>query len=248
MQLHLLGTTGYHPNERRQTACFMLPEIGVVFDAGTGMHRVKRHLQTRRLDVFLSHAHLDHVVGLTYLLGDLWNEEMEQVNVHGEVEKLAAIDEHLHHPLHFPIDHHYANAPLVEGQPVAVAGGGRVTHFALEHPGGSVGYRLDLPDRSMAYVTDTTAAAEADYVEQIRGVDLLVHECYFHDDQAEFAAMTGHSCATPVAQVAAAAEVGRLILVHINPMSEADDPIGLDRARAVFPATEIGEDLQVVEF
>ena len=30
MKLVLLGTTGYHPNDRRQTACMMLPEIGVV--------------------------------------------------------------------------------------------------------------------------------------------------------------------------------------------------------------------------
>lgn len=248
MQLHLLGTTGYHPNERRQTACFMLPELGVVFDAGTGMHRLKQLLQTKELDVFLSHAHLDHVVGLTYLLGDLWEEKMTRVTVHGEADKLTAIDQHLHAPLIFPVEHHYANRPLSRGMAVPVAGGGQVTHFPLAHPGGSVGYRLDLPDASMAYVTDTTAAADAPYIEQIRGVDLLVHECYFHDDQCEFAELTGHSCATPVAQVAAAAGVGRLILVHINPMSVEDDPIGLEAARAVFPNTEIGEDVQVVEF
>ena len=40
MKLVLLGTTGYHANDRRQTACFMLPELGVVFDAGTGLYRV----------------------------------------------------------------------------------------------------------------------------------------------------------------------------------------------------------------
>jgi len=248
MQVHLLGTTGYHPNERRQTACFMLPEIGVVFDAGTGMFRLKRHLATRELDIFLSHAHLDHVVGLTYLLGDLWDAGMRQVRVHAEPVKLEAIDRHLHDPLIFPVPHQYENVPLVPGEPVAVAGGGRVTHFPLPHPGGAVGFRLDLPDRSLAYVTDTTAGPDAEYIEQIRGVDLLLHECYFHDDQCEFAEMTGHSCATPVARVAAAAGVGRLVLVHINPMREDDDPIGLDAVRRVFPDAQIGEDRQVIEF
>ena len=71
MQLHLLGTTGYHPNARRHTACLMLPEQGIVLDAGTGMFRVRSRLKTRELDIFLTHAHLDHVVGLTYLFDTL---------------------------------------------------------------------------------------------------------------------------------------------------------------------------------
>ena len=41
MKLVLLGTTGYHANDRRQTACMLLPEIGVMFDAGTALYRDK---------------------------------------------------------------------------------------------------------------------------------------------------------------------------------------------------------------
>jgi hypothetical protein len=44
------------------------------------------------------------------------------------------------------------------------------------------------------------------------------------------------------------AEGARPILVHLDPQSVADDPIGLDTARAIFPATELGSDLMVVEF
>ena len=68
MKLILLGTTGYHPNDRRQTACFMLPELGIVLDAGTAMNRAAAVPATPQLDIFLTHAHLDHVVGITYLL------------------------------------------------------------------------------------------------------------------------------------------------------------------------------------
>ena len=67
MKLVLLGTSGYHPSDRRQTACLMLPELGVVFDAGTAMYRVADHLCTDTLEVFLTHAHLDHVLGLTFM-------------------------------------------------------------------------------------------------------------------------------------------------------------------------------------
>ena len=50
MKLILLGTTGYHPNNRRHTACLMLPEVGVVLDAGTAMFRVRDYLTTKHLD------------------------------------------------------------------------------------------------------------------------------------------------------------------------------------------------------
>lgn len=240
MKLLLLGSTGYHPNDRRQTACFMLPELGVVFDAGTGFYRVRDHLQTSTLDVFLSHAHLDHIFGLTFLFDVLFEKWMQHVLVHGEAQKLAAIQQHLLAPDLFPVPLPCQYRPL-EG-PVALADGSRLTFFPLEHPGGSVGYRIDWPDRSLAYVTDTTARENAPYIEHIRGVDTLIHECYFPDGLEAIAEKTGHSCATPVAKVAKAAEVKRLLLVHVNPQSLAHDPIGLETVRKIFPAAEIGDD------
>ncbi len=246
MKLVLLGTTGYHPNDRRQTACMALPECGVVLDAGTGMYRLGPWLKTDTLDIFLSHAHLDHVVGLTYLLELLYGRDMRRVTIHGEQEKLAAVQEHLFSPLIFPVSPDYEFRPLT-GE-TALPQSGRLTSFPLEHPGGALGFRLDWPGRSLAYVTDTTAKPDCQYLDAIHGVDVLLHECYFSDEQAQFAEITGHSCATPVAEVARAAEVGRLILVHVAPFSTDDDPIGLARAQEVFPQTELAEDGLEIEF
>ncbi len=88
----------------------------------------------------------------------------------------------------------------------------------------------------------------ASYVEKIRGVDVLLHECYFTDEWEEFARLTGHSCLSPVLQVAKRADVGRLVLVHISPLANEIDPFGIDAARAVFPSTDVGYDTMVVEF
>ena len=246
MRIVLLGTTGYHPNERRQTACLLVPELGLMFDAGTALFRAARYLATPALDIYLTHAHLDHVVGLSFLFDVIYEHPLDRVTVHGEPEKLRAIEEHLFAASLFPTRPPFVPMPLSD--PAEYPGGGRLSWFPLEHPGGTMGYRLDFPGHSLAYVTDTTASRHAPYLEKIRGVDLLIHECYFADDWAQWAGKTGHSCTTPVAQLAREAGVGRLVLVHLNPLSEEKDPIGLDVARAIFPRTEIGEDRMELEF
>lgn len=240
MKLLFLGSTGYHPNNRRHTACLMFPELGLVLDAGTGMFRVREHLQTPTLDIVLSHAHLDHVVGLTFLFDVLYEKNVQQVRVHGAAEKLTALAEHLFAPELFPVKPPFDWVPLAG--PLTLADGGRLRYFPLEHPGGSLGFRIDWPDRSLAYITDTTARLDAPYVEEIRGVDTLIHECYFSDGYEAWAVKTGHSCATPVAQVAQAAEVGRLVVVHVNPLSAEEDPIGLPSIRKIFPNASIAHD------
>jgi ribonuclease Z len=240
MRLILLGTTGYHPNDRRHTPCLLLPECGVMLDAGTATYRAAEYLTTPELDVFLTHAHLDHVIGLTYLLSVTRVHPLRRITLHGRPDDLKAVEEHLFAEALFPVRPPFTMRPLAETVPLP--GDGRLTHFPLSHRGGSLGYRLDWAGHSMAYVTDTTADTSADYVAKIHGVDLLIHECYFSDGQADWAEKTGHSHTTPVAQVARQAGVKRLVLVHLNPLSTADDPVGLDVAREIFPNTILGED------
>lgn len=247
MRLVLLGTTGYHPNDRRHTPCMLIPEHGLMLDAGTAMYRAGRYLETSELTILLTHAHIDHVIGLTYLFNVIRAHPLDRIVVRSTAGYLDAVEEHLFSAALFPKRPPMDFVPLT-GQEEPLPAGGRLRVFPLTHQGGSLGYRLDWPGHSMAYVTDTTAEVDAAYVQQIRGVDLLVHECYFSDESAEWAARTGHSWTTGVAQVACAAGVKRLVLVHLNPLSTADDPIGLDVARAVFPNTEIGEDLMELEF
>jgi len=247
MQIVFLGAGGYHPNSHRHTACVMLPELGVAFDAGTGAFRIPAHLKTDRLDIFLSHAHLDHVFGLTSLIGLFKGDDPAKLVVHGEAEKLEAIQSHLYSPLLFPVEPYFTSQPLEE-KPYPLGGDTHLTWFPLpSHPGGSVGYRIDGPDGSLAYVTDTVASHSEAYLEKIRGVDLLIHEAYFDDSQRELAELTGHSCLMDVADLAKQAEVGRLVLVHMNPRADTATPLDLDEARQVFENCEMARDELVVE-
>jgi len=246
MKLILLGTTGYHPNDRRQTACLMLPELGIVLDAGTAFYRVRDYLATTELDVFLTHAHLDHVVGITYLFDVVRDRDVRRVTVHALPEKITAIEQHLLAEPLFPVRPPCQFQPLTG--PMTLPGGGRLSYFPLEHPGGTIGLRLDWPGHSLAYVTDTTAAPGASYLEAIRGVDLLVHECYFPDSMSEMASLTGHSVTSAVAELAREAEVGRLVLVHLDPLDGEPESAKLALARGIFPSTEIATDRQEIEF
>ena len=244
MQLVFLGTGGYHPNERRHTASVLLPDIGVALDAGTGFFRVQHSIRTSTLDVFLTHAHLDHVCGLTYILVPLLRGDLKCVRVFGTEDTLQAVRTHLLAQELFPVEPEFEWHTLHASVPLPSEG--RLTWISLDHPGGSVGFRLDWPGKSLAYITDTSAPGN--YADFVRGVDVLIHECYFPDELDDWAEKMGHSSSSKVALLAKLADVKRLYIVHVDPQRPDDDPVGLESIRAIFANTELAEDLMEIEF
>lgn len=243
MQVRMLGTGGYHPNARRHTACVLLPELGLTFDCGSSAFRLQQAVITPELDIVLTHAHLDHICGLTYLLVPMLTKQWQAVRVHATGDVLAAVRTHLFSQPVFPVLPAFEFHELTGDR---VFSGATLSHIPLQHPGGSRGFRLQLPNgSSLAYITDTTV--DGSYTEFIRGVDVLIHECYFPDMHAEWCAKTGHSHTSQVAQLAKDAQVGRLYLTHIDPQRPEDDPLDLAVARAIFPSTFLAEDEMILE-
>jgi ribonuclease BN (tRNA processing enzyme) len=251
MRLIFLGTGGYHPSERRHTAGILFPHLGLLLDAGTGTFRVPSRLRTPDLTIALTHAHLDHVCGLTYLLVELQLQKIRRLRIIAMPAVIETIHQHLFAERLFPVMPTVEWQTLEEGVPVAIDSGTELRHCLLRsHPGGSCGYRIDWRAagghaRSVAAVTDTTV--DGTYTEFIRGADLLIHECYFRDEDAHWARKTGHSHTSQVARLAQEAGVGRLLLTHLDPQRGDDDPVDLSVARAIFPRTELAEDLLEVD-
>ena len=96
-------------------------------------------------------------------------------------------------------------------------------------------------------MTDTSAKPDSPYIEMIRGVDLLVHECNGPDRTAGLMLKIHHSYTSAVARLAAQAQVGRLVLVHKNPLHWSLDD-DLEAARVIFPSIEIGMDGMEIDF
>jgi len=71
----LLGSGGWMPTSERETAALYLRrgDHVLLVDAGTGLHRLVEHPEllqgAERVDIVLTHFHLDHVIGLSYLPG-----------------------------------------------------------------------------------------------------------------------------------------------------------------------------------
>ena len=230
MKLAALGTAGYLPAAGRQTMSFLLATgtETLLLDAGSGVARllepqIARLLPAdRRLDVLLSHYHLDHVVGLSYLLGLAADRP---IRIHAPAPPLTVggpegIAQLLSPPLFpLPVERWPMPVEIVPYSRPELAIGG--LHLALrrqKHPGGSVGVRIG---DALAYVTDTVIdAATADFV---RGVKLLLHEVWLTEEEAATSdpGASGHSHAGAVADLARSAGVGKLWIVHHHPRRSA---------------------------
>ncbi len=227
MHVHCLGSAGYHPNESRHTSCYFLPESGIALDAGTGFFRLLDLIEQETLDIMISHAHLDHVLGLTYLLDPAFQKQLRKIRIWGESAKLAAIRENLFHPMLFPANLD-AEWNEIDAKDNFKIGAASVSWRSQVHPGGSVAYRLDWENnKRLIYATDTIGDTSVEHAMWSKNADLLIHECYFEDTDMAWAEKTGHSWTSRVAEVAAAAEPKKILLTHVNPSASGENPVDI---------------------
>lgn len=247
MKLVVLGSGGYHPSERRHTACYFFPESGLLLDCGTGAFRLEQFLPRDRLTILLSHGHLDHVVGLTYLLGFQSRGVLGEVDVYALPEVLTGIREHLFSSILFPVLPQVSWRALSLGERSFLSCGVHVLTLKADHRGPTANFLLEWPDKRLAYLTDTTVDGSRQHARELTGVDLLLHECYFPDGYEELARQTGHSCLGEVVRFAGEIAARRLVLIHLNPLADTAEKLGFRPEIVHTPPTVIAEDMMQIE-
>ena len=246
------ATHGYGGN----TACVEVEGADgtrLVLDAGTGIRALGLSIapEVRRVDILLSHLHMDHIQGLGFfsplfrpdLEAHLWGPPSATLDLRSRLAR------YLSPPL-FPVrlrdlgsrvELH--NAP---DEPTMI-GGLEVSADTVIHPGPTVGYRIREGGATMAYVPDhEPALGDGEFPDATRwtsgydlaaGVDLLVHDAqYFPDERAERVGW-GHASTIEAAAFARLAGVERLSVFHHDP---AHDDATLDRLVAEVAAAAPG--------
>ncbi len=262
MRLTLLGTQGWVPGDVRETTCFAVEDGRrlLLVDAGTGFGRLVtprfRHLVEERteLHLLLTHYHLDHVCGLAYLPAVLAGRSL---TVHAPAASVTGVDPHA--ALEGLVRQPYNPKPWGDLAGVTLnelhagdndVAGHRVRVRAQRHSDTSVAYRLD---DALVVATDTMAdPATAEFA---AGAGVLLHEAWYVGEgpgpdvpEGLRAGYAAHSEARAVARLAAAAGVGRLVLIHLNPLGdEAAHQAMAAAAREVFTTTDVLPDGHAID-
>ncbi len=117
-------------------------------------------------------------------------------------------------------------------------------HKSYAHPGGVYIYRITWHGKSVVYATDTEGYVGTDrkLVQFARNADLLIHDAQYLEEhyRGELDGFPstqgfGHSTVTMACEVAAAAEVERLVLFHHDPSYDDAMVAGMERiAKSLF--------------
>jgi ribonuclease BN (tRNA processing enzyme) len=246
VDVRLLGSGGWIPTDRRETSCLYARDGAdvLLIDAGSGVRRLVSEPSllegVERLNIVLTHFHLDHTIGLLYVPA-LKDVPQRVIWGPGRIAAEMSTEDLVHRLL---------DPPLLAGHPEEVfgdiftgvrdfgAGPLRVGPFELEarvqplHTTPSMAVKLD---GWLAYCTDTSY--DEDNAVFADGASILLHEAFWAADEGD--AM--HTAAGEAARIAAAADVDQLVLVHVHPRL-VDDGELVRFARPRFAASEVGRD------
>ncbi len=215
-------------------------EALLILDAGTGIRPLGQALRDYhgRIDLLLSHLHLDHVQGIGFF-EPAFRPDVE-LHIWGPPSANEGLRERLARylsPPLFPVRLRELNPGVqlheLPNEPIHIADA-TITADAIIHPGSTVGYRIDDGNRALAYLPDHEPALGAPSFpisaewtsgnSLAAGVDLLIHDAQY--TAAEYAERVGwgHSSIEQTWAFAQQAGVRRLLTFHHDP-SHSDDEL-----------------------
>jgi len=209
-----LGTNGWYDTETGNTVCTLIEtdKYFLILDAGNGIYKIDQYIKNKSskpVYLFISHFHLDHIIGLHILNKFNFAQGLRIYGQVGTKKILNAIINSFYtvpfDKLPFKIDIY----ELPEGEhniPFSVR-----CEF-LRHSLPCLGYRFELDGKIITYCTDTGVCDNA--IELARNVDLLIAECSFKSGQRN--REWPHLNPEDAALIAEQANVKKLTLLHFD--------------------------------
>ncbi len=243
MNITLRGVRGSVPSPRPETARYggntscveVRAEPGAlcVLDAGTGIRAVDGTAGgLRRVDVLLTHLHMDHIIGLGFF-GALYEPGLE-VHLWGPPSATHSLHDRLTRylsPPLFPVRLRELPCRLTlhDAPPGPFEIPGLSVRAELVcHPGPTLGFRLEGPDgAALAFIPDHEPALDSAKADGppgslsgcglAVGADVLIHDAQFTDAEYPAHAGWGHSSMSQALGFAERAGVGCLVPFHYHP-------------------------------
>ncbi len=199
MKINVLGCSGSEFPGHNPPG-FLLDE-NILFDAGSLTNVLDRKGQSKVKDIFITHAHLDHIRCISSLADNIIVERRKQrVNIISIPSVIKTIRKNLLNDSLWPDftkipDYRHSvlrYETLKEGQVLNV-NGHYITAYKVNHSVPAVGYFVEGRNKKRFFYTGDTGPTEATWKNiGDRKLDCLIIEVSFPNRMSEMAAITGH--------------------------------------------------------
>ncbi len=246
MKVVFLGTNGWYDTDTGNTVSMVIdaPDAVIILDAGYGLAKLDRYVSLDRpAFLFLSHLHLDHIVGLHVVTSFDFAQGLSICGPDGFAPILNRV---LDVPFTVPARDFNFEVTFMDLSREAGSLPFKVKALPLVHSVPTSGYRFEIHGKTVTYVGDTGYCENA--VELARNTDLLITECAYRSGQENPA--WPHLNPETAALIAKEGDAGQLALVHFDARmypTLAHRRAAEASARKVFPRTTAAMDGMVLE-
>jgi phosphoribosyl 1,2-cyclic phosphodiesterase len=234
----------------------------VVLDAGTGIRNLGLTLAgaAPRINILLTHLHLDHIQGLMFFAPAfrprteivVWGPRSADAPLQDRIARYISAPLSPVEMRELPCDVSFREAPITEWE----IGSARIQAASVTHRGPTLGYRITEGGRSLCYIPDhepglgaSLADLDPEWIsgyDLACGCDLLIHDCQYSDEEYPDHVGWGHSRLTDALTFARRVEAPRVLLFHHDPL-HSDDYLDSFAGSAGQLWSELGVDPSALE-